>query len=357
MGIDDDQLLAIQNDLRERLKARDEVRERAVTTKLHELEQKHEFANAEQKHEFANAESLKHFAQVSELLEPAVKDGQAKVKPADKMLMIPALFHGKKLKKAKTHYQRFDQYIKFQTKEGNIQDTTKEAIELFEHTLDKKAYKKWFQQHKAEFKDLTTLKNMFLARYNPWEKTKRGQFQSWNNLSFDPQKTDVGEQINLVSTLGNMLGQDKQLKMEKFTETMPTIIQTHLIIEPNWKMVIKKEKNLEHIIHKCEALAIAPSSLQGAGAVPSLYSHTAQSQDQGADNIPKPFKNTKGRGGKNSGKGKQKSQQQPQSPPPEEEEQYEETNNYYHNENYRGNYRGCRPHRDQAVLKAPTLDS
>ena len=31
MGIDDDQLLAIQNDLRERLKARDKKRERAVT--------------------------------------------------------------------------------------------------------------------------------------------------------------------------------------------------------------------------------------------------------------------------------------------------------------------------------------
>ena len=45
MGIDDDQILAIQNDLRERLKARDKERVRAVTRKLHELEQKHEFAN------------------------------------------------------------------------------------------------------------------------------------------------------------------------------------------------------------------------------------------------------------------------------------------------------------------------
>ena len=75
---------------------------------------------------------------------------------------------------------------------------------------------------------------MFLARYNPWGKTKRDQLQSWNNLSFDPQKTDIDEQIDLVSTLGNMLGQDEQAKIEKFIETMPTIIQTHLIIEPNW---------------------------------------------------------------------------------------------------------------------------
>ena len=91
MGIDDDQLLAIQNDLRERLKARDEERERAVTRKLCELEQKHKFANAQ---------FLKHFAQVSELLEHTVKEAQAKVKPADKMLMLPPLSDGEKPEKA-----------------------------------------------------------------------------------------------------------------------------------------------------------------------------------------------------------------------------------------------------------------
>ena len=64
LGIEDDQLLAIQNDLCERLKARDEARERAISKKLHELEQKHEFTNAQY---------LKHFAQVSELLEPTAK--------------------------------------------------------------------------------------------------------------------------------------------------------------------------------------------------------------------------------------------------------------------------------------------
>ena len=100
----------------------------------------------------------------------------------------------------------------------------------------------WFQQHKTDFKDLTTLKNMFLARYNPWGKTKREQLQSWNNLSFDPQKTN----IDLVLTLGNMLQQDEHSKMEKFIETMPTIIQTHLIIEPNWAEVTKNAKILEH---------------------------------------------------------------------------------------------------------------
>ena len=79
-------------------------------------------------------------------------------------------------------------------------------------------------------------------------KTKREQLQSWNSLSFDPQKTKIDEQIDLVLTLGNMLQQDEQEKMEKFIETIPTIIQTHLIIAPNWEEVTKKAKNLEHII-------------------------------------------------------------------------------------------------------------
>ena len=88
------------------------------------------------------------------------------------------------------------------------------------------------------------MKNMFLARYNPWGKTKREHLQSWKNLSFDPQKNDIDKQIKPVLTLGNMLQQDKQVKMEKFIETMPTIIQTHLIIAPNWE---EKAKNLEHL--------------------------------------------------------------------------------------------------------------
>ena len=102
MGIKDDQLLAIQNDLCERLKARDEAREIAVSNKLHELAQKHEFANAQ---------FLKHLAQVSELLEPTAKNDQAKVKPADKMLVLPPLFDGEKQEKAKTNNKRFNQYI------------------------------------------------------------------------------------------------------------------------------------------------------------------------------------------------------------------------------------------------------
>ena len=196
---------------------------------------------------------------------------------------------------------------------------------------------------------------MFLARYNPWGKTKREQLQLWNNLSFNPQKTDVDEEIDLVATSGNMLKQEEHVKMEKFIETMPTIIQIHLIIEPNWAEVTKKAKNLEHIIWRCNPWATASPNITGAVAVPGLYSHITQSQDQDSDSIPKPFKSTKGKGGKKSGKGKSKPQQQPQPPPPppEEEELYEETNNYYHNENYRGNSRGRRPYRGQQGGRRP----
>ena len=67
-------------------------------------------------------------------------------------------------------------------------------------------------------------------------------------MSFNPQKTDINEHIDLVATSVNMLKKDKHAKMEKFMKTMPTIIQTHLIIEPNWEEVTKKVKNLEHII-------------------------------------------------------------------------------------------------------------
>ena len=95
----------------------------------------------------------------------------AMVKSADKMVMLPPLFDDSKPDVAKQHYERFNQYIKFQTKSGNIRDPIAEAIELFEHTLDKKALV-WFQEHKDKFVDVTTLKMMFLQRYNPWGKTK-----------------------------------------------------------------------------------------------------------------------------------------------------------------------------------------
>ena len=74
--------------------------------------------------------------------------------------MMPVLFNGNKPEKVKQHYERFNQYITFQVKQWNIDDPVKEAVELFGHMLDKKALV-WFQEHKADFKDLTTLKTHF----------------------------------------------------------------------------------------------------------------------------------------------------------------------------------------------------
>ena len=63
----------------------------------------------------------------------------ARVKLADKMVMLSPFFDGTKPEVVKQHYRRFNQYIKFQTKSGNIRDPIAETIELFKHTLDKKA--------------------------------------------------------------------------------------------------------------------------------------------------------------------------------------------------------------------------
>ena len=51
---------------------------------------------------------------------------------------------------------------------------------------------------------------MFLQRYIPWGKTKRDQLQTWNIPIFDTQKTDVDEHIDLINTLGDMLGQTEE---------------------------------------------------------------------------------------------------------------------------------------------------
>ena len=159
------------------------------------------------------------------------------------MVMMPSLFHGTKPATSKQHYERFNLYINFQTKSGHLTDPVREAIDLFEHMLDKTALV-WFQTNRSKFKDLTMLK----MRYNPWGKTKREQLQSWNILSFDPKNTDVDEHIDLINTLSDMVDQKEEAKMEKFIETMPTMIQTHLIICKDWADVKDTAKSLEHII-------------------------------------------------------------------------------------------------------------
>ena len=116
------------------MKQRNEEKERHITKRMKEYEEKYDFINE------VLLESVAHITEMTKTDHPTAA---AKVKSADKMVMLPLLFDGSKPEVAKQRYERFNQYIKFQTKIGNIKDPIAEAIELFEHTLDKKALV-WF---------------------------------------------------------------------------------------------------------------------------------------------------------------------------------------------------------------------
>ena len=140
---------------------------------------------------------------MAELTKTDNRQPMGKIKPTDKMVMMLSLFDGTKPAMSKQHYERSNLDINFQTKSGHLTDPVREAIDLFEHTLDKTALV-WFQMNRSKFKDLTMLKMMFLQRYSPWGKTKREQLQSWNILSFNPKTADVDEHINLINTFGSV---------------------------------------------------------------------------------------------------------------------------------------------------------
>ena len=162
--------------------------------------------------------------------------------------------------------------------------------------------------NRSKFKDLTTLKTMFLQRYNQWGKTKREQLQSWNILSFNPKTTDVDEHIDLINTLGDMVDQKQEAKKEKFIETMPTMIQTHLITCKDWATVKDTAKSLEHIM-TCDPPTPAMPTMATGATVPGLYSHIAHSVDKEEGEIPQPFKGAKPKQTRGRGKPKGKPQQ------------------------------------------------
>ena len=232
--VDEDRLRELQNAIQEQLCQRDKERERNITKRVQEFEKTFDFVNSH---------LLKGVATMAELTKTDNRQPLGKIEPTDKMVMMPSLFDGTKPAMSKQHYKRFNLYINFQTKSGHLTDLVGEAIDLFEHMLDKTALV-WFQMNRPKFRDLTMLKTMFLQRYNPWGKTKREQLQSWNILSFDPKNTDVDEHIDLINTLGDMVDQKEEAKMEMFIETMPMMIQTHLIICKDWADVKDKAKSL-----------------------------------------------------------------------------------------------------------------
>ena len=136
-----------------------------------------------------------------------------------------------------------------------------------------------------------------------------------------------------------MVDQKEEAKMEKFIETMPMMIQTHLIICKNWVEVKDTAKSLEHIIQKCDPPTPAMPMMATGATVPGLYSHIAHSVDKGA----KP-KQTRGRGNP-KGKPHEQRQNPPKAQEADETYAYESPNNYYHNDNYNApsQSRGRRP--------------
>ena len=106
-GVEEDKILAIHRTFQQKLKERDAERERIITKKIQEYEQKHDFINK------ALLESV---AQITEMTKPDHSAAASRVKLADKMVMLPPLFDDTKPEVVKQHYKRFNQYIKFQTK-------------------------------------------------------------------------------------------------------------------------------------------------------------------------------------------------------------------------------------------------
>ena len=339
-GVDEDRLRDLQNSVQDQLCKRDEERERNITKQVQEFKKTFDFVNSH---------LLKGVSTMVELTKSDSRQPMGKIKPTDKMVMMPSLFDGTKPATSKQHYERFNLYINFQTKSGHLTDPVKEGIDLFEHTLDKTALV-WFETNKSKFKDLTMLKMMFLQRYNPWGKTKREQLQSWNILSFNPKTTDVDEHIDLINTLGDMVDQKEEAKKEKFTETMPTMIQTHLITCKDWDTVKDTAKSLEHIIMKCDPPTPAMPMMATGATVLGLYSHIAHLVDKEEGDIPQPFKGTKPKQTRGRGKPKGKPQDQRQNPPKaqevEENYNYESPNNYYHNTSNQS--QGRRPYNGQS---------
>ena len=112
-----------------------------------------------------------------------------------------------------------------------------------------------------------------------------------------------------------MVDQKEEAKKEKFIETMPTMIQTHLIMCKDWDTVKDTTKSLEHIIMKCNPPTPAMPMMATGATVPGLYFHIAHLVDKEERDIPQPFKGTKPKQTRGRGKPKGKPQDQRQNPP------------------------------------------
>ena len=112
-GVDEDRLRELQNAVQEQLHQRDEERERNITKRVQEFEKTFDFVNSH---------LLKGVVTMAELTKTDNRQPIGKIKPTDKMVMMPSLFDGTKPATSKQHYERFNLYINFQTKSGHLTD-------------------------------------------------------------------------------------------------------------------------------------------------------------------------------------------------------------------------------------------
>ena len=124
-GIDEDRLRELQNAVQEQLHQRDEERERNITKRVQEFKKTFDFSNSH---------LLKGVATMTELTKTENRQPMGKIKPTNKMVLMPSLFDGTKPATSKQHYERFNLYINFQTKSGHLTNPVEEVIDFFEHT-------------------------------------------------------------------------------------------------------------------------------------------------------------------------------------------------------------------------------
>ena len=106
-GVDEDRLRDLQSAIQEQLRNRDEERERNITKRVQEFEKTFHFINSH---------LLKGVATMAELTKSDSRQPMGKIKPTDKMVMMPSLFDGTKPATSKQHYERFNLYINFRLK-------------------------------------------------------------------------------------------------------------------------------------------------------------------------------------------------------------------------------------------------
>ena len=96
-GMDEGRLFELQRNVQEQLCRRHEERERNITKRVKEFEKTFDFVNSH---------LLKGVATMAELTKTDARQSLGKIKPTDKMVMMPGLFDGTKLETSKQHYER-----------------------------------------------------------------------------------------------------------------------------------------------------------------------------------------------------------------------------------------------------------